>query len=119
MLIGELSKKTGVSVRALRHYEQKNLIHSERMDNRYRVFDDSAVEKVKTIQIYLSLGLTTDEIGKIVECPMMIEDQQPLCDKAIVVYETKLKDINEQITLLENLRTNLEERISTFRNHHQ
>jgi len=38
--IGELSKKTGISVRALRYYEQKNLIHSERMENSYRIFDE-------------------------------------------------------------------------------
>jgi len=117
--IGELSKKTGISIRSLRYYEQKHLIHSKRMENSYRIFDESIIERVKNIQMYLSLGLTTDEISKIMECPITIEDQQPLCDQAMVVYETKLQGINEQIDLLEKLRTNLEKRISSFRDHHQ
>ncbi len=119
MHIGELSKKTGISVRLLRYYEQKNLIHSERMENSYRIFDELVIERVKIIQMYLSAGLTTDEISKILECPIAIEDQQPLCDKAILVYETKLKEINEQIHLLEKLRANLEKRILTFRGQHE
>lgn len=117
MHIGELSRRTGISVRSLRYYEQKNLIHSERLENSYRIFEESVIERVKIIQMYLGLGLTTDEISKILECPVTIEDQQPLCDKAVAVYEAKLKEINEQINLLEKLRTNLENRISNFRDH--
>ncbi|WP_426449908.1 MerR family DNA-binding transcriptional regulator [Paenibacillus sp. S-38] len=36
MKISALAEKTGVSVRCLRHYEQKGLIHSTRLENRYR-----------------------------------------------------------------------------------
>lgn len=115
--IGELSKKTGISVRSLRHYENKNLLQSKRMVNGYRLFDDSAVERVKIIQLYLSFGLTTDEISKILECPVTLEDQQPLCDKVIELYELKLKEVNEQIILLENIRANLEKRINAFQKH--
>lgn len=119
MHIGELSKKTGASVRALRHYEKKNLLHAKRMENGYRVFDDSAIERVKIIQMYLGFGLTTDEISGILKCQVIVEEQQPLCDKVIDLYESKLQVINEQIRLLENLRNNLEKRILAFRKPYQ
>ncbi len=45
MRIGELSKKTGVSERSLRHYEEKGLLPSKRLVNGYRDFDESAIEK--------------------------------------------------------------------------
>lgn len=115
MRIGELSRITGISARSLRHYEKKNLIYPQRRENGYREYDDSVIERINIIQIYLGLGLTTDEIAKILECPITLEDQQPLCEKAIALYETKLQQINEQINLLENLRVKLEKRISAFR----
>ncbi len=118
MHIGELSKKTSISVRSLRYYEQKNLLHSERMANGYRIFDDSAVNTVQIIQFYLSLGITTDEISKILECPITMDEQQPLCNKAIALYEARLKEVNEQISILETLKANLEKRISAFRSHY-
>ncbi|MEU8781789.1 MerR family DNA-binding transcriptional regulator [Streptomyces sp. NPDC048637] len=36
MLIGELSRRAGVSERLLRYYERMELIHSERRANGYR-----------------------------------------------------------------------------------
>lgn len=68
MRIGELSRLTGVSARSIRHYEQKGLLKAERRENNYRQFDPSAVKRTKAIQLYLKLGLTTDEIRELFEC---------------------------------------------------
>ena len=69
MRIGELSKETGVSERSLRHYEEKGLLPSKRLTNGYRDFDESAVEKVELIQMYLQLGLNLDETARIFALP--------------------------------------------------
>ncbi|TES54329.1 MerR family transcriptional regulator [Halalkalibacterium halodurans] len=50
MKISELSKKTGVSIRSLRYYEQKRLLHPTRLKNGYREYDESDIENVKTVQ---------------------------------------------------------------------
>jgi DNA-binding transcriptional MerR regulator len=57
MLIGELSNRTAVSTRALRHYGKLGMIHSERGENGYRNYDEESVEWVKSIQFLLSSGL--------------------------------------------------------------
>ncbi len=59
MKIGELSRLTEVSVRALRHYEEEGLIRPTRGSNGYRDFDDDAIEAVKQIRGLIECGLPT------------------------------------------------------------
>jgi len=51
MLIGELSTRTAVSTRALRHYEKLGMIHSERGENGYRNYGEESVEWVKSMNL--------------------------------------------------------------------
>ncbi|MGK4580040.1 MerR family transcriptional regulator [Kitasatospora sp. HPMI-4] len=68
MRIGELATAAGVSVRALRHYEQSGLIHSERTDNGYRRYGDQAVNRVRNIRHLLDAGLTLDDVRVFLSC---------------------------------------------------
>ncbi|TFI43663.1 MerR family transcriptional regulator [Rhodococcus sp. 1R11] len=68
MLIGELAKRTGVSARSLRHYEQRHLLVPRRDSNGYRHYDESAVGVVEQIHILISAGLTTEVIERYVDC---------------------------------------------------
>ncbi|MEU4423344.1 MerR family transcriptional regulator [Actinoplanes sp. NPDC024001] len=65
MRIGELARLTGVSVRALRHYEQEGLIRPERGGNGYREFGDDAVAAVRQIRGMIESGLPTRLIREI------------------------------------------------------
>jgi DNA-binding transcriptional MerR regulator len=62
MRIGELSKRTGVSPRSLRYYEQQGLLTSERLTNGYRDYADTAVDIVASIQNLLAAGMNTELI---------------------------------------------------------
>lgn len=55
--IGELARKTGVSVRALRYYDEEGLIRPGRGGNGYRDFCDGSVEAVLRIRGMLDAGL--------------------------------------------------------------
>lgn len=113
MLIKELSRQTGASVRSLRYYEQKKLLSSRRLPNGYRDYDDTAVTIVKTIQFYLSLGLNTDEIADISDCPAFLQNK-PLCPMAYKIYKDKLKKIDGQLLLMNKIRTRLRKKIKSF-----
>lgn len=63
MKIGELSARTGVSIRSLRYYEEQGLLSPVRGENGYREYASFAVEQVRTIQLYLGLGLNTEQIS--------------------------------------------------------
>ena len=45
MKIGEIAKETGMTVRAIRYYEELNLIKSRRLYNNYRDYDKEEEEK--------------------------------------------------------------------------
>ncbi|MGI5176816.1 MerR family transcriptional regulator [Dactylosporangium sp. CA-152071] len=59
MKIGELSRRTGVSARALRHYEDEGLLHPGRCSNGYRDFGEDAVDAVGQIRALIDSGLPT------------------------------------------------------------
>lgn len=58
MRIGELARRTGVSRRSLRYYEQHGLLHARRGGNDWREYDEPAVDRVRAIAELLASGLT-------------------------------------------------------------
>ena len=66
--IGELARRTGVSPRALRHYEQAGLLASVRADNGYRAYEEGAVARVSNIRYLLDAGLTLDDVSAFRSC---------------------------------------------------
>lgn len=61
--VGELSRITKVSPKAIRLYEEKGLLISERDEaNNYRCFDDKAVIDLQRIQMLRYLGFRLDTI---------------------------------------------------------
>ncbi|MDP5273934.1 MerR family transcriptional regulator [Chengkuizengella axinellae] len=112
MKIGELSKLTGVSVRSLRYYEQQGLITPTRLENGYREYHKFTVEEVNTIKFYLSLGLSTDQISSFLHC--VLKNNETFCTEVLPIYKEKLEEIDKQIQMLTNIKSNLEERIRSF-----
>ncbi|MFI0730681.1 MerR family transcriptional regulator [Streptomyces sp. NPDC021225] len=68
MKIGDLSLRTGVSVRSLRYYEQKGMLASERTSGGHRVYAEVAFDRVVLIQQLLAAGLSGDKIASILPC---------------------------------------------------
>ncbi|RNB87003.1 MerR family transcriptional regulator [Brevibacillus fluminis] len=115
MRISELSRLSNVSVRSIRHYENKGLLHADRMENEYRDFDESAVERVRAIQLYLKLGLTVEEIGALFKSEAVDPDEYEYCDEMLATYEEKLSHVNRHIESLLGLKRLLERQISLTR----
>jgi DNA-binding transcriptional MerR regulator len=68
VLIGELSRRTGVGERLLRYYERVGLIHSRRRANGYRDYSEETVETVRRIRALLAAGLPTRVILQLLPC---------------------------------------------------
>lgn len=115
MKISQLAKRTGISPRSLRHYEKKGLITVSRRDNNYREFDDSIIEAINTIQLYLNLGLTTDQIKDILHCPENLKydkKEDEYCEALLQIYETKLNEVKKQKEALGEAQVRLEKQIN-------
>ncbi|MFI9763870.1 MerR family transcriptional regulator [Streptomyces sp. NPDC051963] len=68
MLISELAELTGVSARALRHYEDRGLLAPTRNGNGYRDYAESDVTRVAQIKMMISAGLGTSTIQRYLGC---------------------------------------------------
>lgn len=59
MKIGELARRTGVTPRLLRYYEQQGLIAAQRADNGYREYTEDDVEQVERVAGLVRAGMPT------------------------------------------------------------
>ncbi|MCR8843595.1 MerR family transcriptional regulator [Paenibacillus sp. SC116] len=116
MKIGKVIKMTGASARSIRHYEDKGLIKPARQNNNYREFDEKVIESIQTIQLYLGLGLNTEQIKDILFCkfPEQQEhaDKGVYCEELLHLYEAKLSEINSQLNSLNDAKSSLVEKIN-------
>ncbi len=71
LTIGETSALCAVSVRMLRHWESMGLLHPTRDGNRYRLYSEDDIARIRRIRLYRDLGLTTDQIRAALDGPAM------------------------------------------------
>ncbi|WP_244169140.1 MULTISPECIES: MerR family transcriptional regulator [Paenibacillus] len=113
--IGKVRKITGVSARSIRYYEEKGLIKTSRQENNYREYDEKTIESINTIQLYLGLGLTTDQIRDIIFCrfPEQQEHKEKdvYCEELLLMYQSKMHEIDQQLDALTKAKFNLAEKI--------
>jgi MerR family copper efflux transcriptional regulator len=65
MRIGELSKRSGVSVDTLRYYERRGLIRADRWPNGYRDYPEGTEEVLGLIRLAQSLGFSLSEVAQL------------------------------------------------------
>lgn len=102
MKIGELAKLTGASTRALRYYEDEELIVPSRMPNGYREYGDYLVDRVIQIRGLLDTGSPTRVIKQILPC----------LDKPRTIHFTDATP--EMLATLEHERDRMDERIEVL-----
>ncbi|GGL61995.1 MerR family transcriptional regulator [Streptomyces fumigatiscleroticus] len=68
MRIGELARRSGVSERSLRYYEQQALLRSERTPGGQREYGEWAVDRVIRIQALYAAGLHSRTIARLLPC---------------------------------------------------
>lgn len=68
MKIGELAAQTGVSVRALRYYEEQGLLVSTRNSGGHRTYVDADVQRVEMLRSLYAVNLPSRAIAEILPC---------------------------------------------------
>jgi len=76
MTIGEVSKLTGLSIRALQYYDEIGLLHpSDYTEAGYRLYDDAALEKLEQIMLFRKLKFSLKEIKSILQSSNFDRDE--------------------------------------------
>src|SRR6478609_8504232 len=66
--VGELAKLTGVTVRALHHYDEIGLVRpSQRTSAGHRLYDERDVLRLQQVLLFRELGLPLDEIAAAID----------------------------------------------------
>ncbi|ADB35348.1 transcriptional regulator, MerR family [Kribbella flavida DSM 17836] len=114
MHIGELSRRTGVSGRLLRYYEEQGLLEPARTSSGYRVYAEDDVQRVRHIRVLLGAGLGTVTIAELLPCMTTNDDQLvPTCPELVPQFERERDRISDTIANLERARTALGDLIAT------
>jgi len=66
MYIGEASKRTDLSIKTIRFYEEKGLIRQPERIGRYRVYQETDIEVLILIKEARELGVTLSQIKGII-----------------------------------------------------
>ncbi|MGW2838424.1 MerR family transcriptional regulator [Streptomyces sp. NPDC001493] len=111
MRIGEVAAKAGVSVRALRYYEQQDLLHSTRNPGGQRQYPAAAVERVRLIQQLYALGLPS----RIVREVLPFADSGEASPELLALLAAEHGRIDRQLTDLRGVRDRLRDCITSAR----
>jgi len=101
MKIGELSKRSGVSIDTIRYYEQRGLIPAAlRSASGYRQYAVSDVSRLCFIVQSKQLGFTLEEIGQL----LALRGGDRNCSEVKAVAEAKAIEIDMRIGKLSRMR---------------
>ncbi len=107
MTIGEVSQRSGVAASALRYYDDRGLISSERAGSGHRRYPRSVLRRIAFIVFAQRVGLTLDEIGG--ELGRLRPDRAPSRQDWQRLSSTWTERIDERIAELQRLRGSLTE----------
>ena len=105
--IGEVARRSGVASSALRFYEQRGLISSEREGSGHRRYPRPVLRRIAFIVFAQRIGLTLDEIG--VELAQLPPHHAPTRNDWARLSATWTSRIDDRIAELERLRRGLTE----------
>jgi DNA-binding transcriptional MerR regulator len=112
--IGELSARTGATLRMLRYYEEHGLLTPQRTEAGYREYAESDVLRVDRIRCMLSAALPTSVIQQalrfLVDERPQIPDTEVERNRLAAVLQTELDTLTERIAILNRSR----EQLATF-----
>ena len=107
LTISEVARRSGVAASALRYYEDRGLIDSERAGSGHRRYPRSVLRRIAFIVFAQRVGLTLEEIGD--ELAKLPPDRAPNKRDWSRLSKGWSARIDERIAELERLRAGLTE----------
>ena len=113
MQISEVAGIVGLSAKTIRYYEAEGVIpEAARLANGYRIYDDSDVQRLRTVAAARSLDLPLEEIRELIE--LATGGEQP-CSHLRTLAETRRELVRHAIDDLVALEAKLTDVIDRSR----
>jgi DNA-binding transcriptional MerR regulator len=105
--IGDVSKRSGIGIEALRFYEKSGLLEKpSRTMSGYRVYDADVIERLAFIKQSQALGFSLDEIKQIIEDAR--KGKSP-CAEVREIVRQRLEELDERMREMRRYRKELSE----------
>ncbi len=102
--VNEVSRLTGVSIRTLQYYDRIGLLHPAKYTEAgYRLYDDTALERLQQILFFRELEFPLKDIREIVGSPGF--DRSKALGQQIELLKRKKEHIENLIELAEGIRS--------------
>ena len=96
MTVKQVSELTGVSIRTLRYYDEIGLLPpASHTEGGYRLYDDTALERLQQILLFRELEFPLKDIVRIVSSPDF--DRKKALEQQIQLLELKRKRLDDLI----------------------
>lgn len=108
--IGQFSKKVGISAKALRLYENMQLIKSHaRGENGYRYYHDQQIELAHRLNDFKNLGFSLAEIKSLLQVDHQLSSQQvaEAMQSRLVLISKQVEKLNSQKNQIKKILTSL------------
>jgi MerR family redox-sensitive transcriptional activator SoxR len=105
LTISEISRRSGVAASALRFYEERGLVRSERAGSGHRRYPRAVLRRIAFIVFAQRMGLTLEEIA--IELAKLPENRVPERSDWAKISGSWTKRIDDRIAELERLRSGL------------
>ena len=113
MQIGELAKRSAVTVQTVRFYERLRLLpEPQRKDSGYRVYSEPDLKRLLFVRQAKSLGFSLDEIREILR---MRERGHCPCSDVVSIAQRHLRTVEEQISQLSKFRDGLNQAVNRWK----
>lgn len=110
--IGDVSKRSGVGVEALRFYEKGGLLDSPaRTFGGYRVYGEEVLERLAFIKRAQALGFSLDEIKRIVDDARKGESP---CEEVREIVRRRMEELDERLRELHRYRKELKHTLAEW-----
>ena len=110
--IGEVSKRSGIGIEALRFYEKGRLLDSPaRTFGGYRVYGEDVLERLAFIKRAQALGFSLEEIRRIIEDARKGESP---CDEVREIVRRRMAELDERLRELRRYRKELGETLEEW-----
>lgn len=107
LTIAEVSRRSGVAASALRFYEERGLIKSERAGSGHRRYLRAVLRRIAFIVFAQKMGLTLDDVGA--ELAKLPQNRVPERSDWAKLSDSWTRRIDERIAELQRLRAGLTE----------
>jgi len=109
--IGEIAKISGFSVKTIRFYCDKGLLHTARSEGKYRLFSLESLAELEIIRALRSMDVPISELARILEVR-----RAGICNCSVIKdsISTNMASIDSRIQMLQMMKSELARLLSSW-----